>query len=193
MTIYAYLRGSNESIHIANQQLEIGTAFPETDIVYFSEIASGSIPAQERPVLSKLLSLLKKGDTLLVTEMARIGRDAIDVLHTVTGLMQRGVKIRVIRDQNELKSEFHALLMTLLAAFAAEKEKADLVARTKAGQKTAVLNGKILGKPKGYSKLASTTQRRIIEAMQGEGATKTEIALRLKVSRGTLDRYLKGG
>jgi putative DNA-invertase from lambdoid prophage Rac len=190
--IHAYLRGSTDAIHLENQQNEIETAFPHATIQFHLETASGKLPASQRPVLRGLLSSLKEGDTLIVTEISRLGRDAVDVIHTVTGLRLDGITLHIIRSK-ESKDVFIAMITTLLDAFSAQKERENNSERTKAGLQRARSQGKTLGKPKGTSKLKGNPQaERTVETMLKKRFSKAAIARELNCSVGTLERYLDG-
>jgi DNA invertase Pin-like site-specific DNA recombinase len=43
------------------------------------------------------LRRIRKGETLVVSKLDRLGRDAIDVLQTVKNLVGRGVKVIVLQ------------------------------------------------------------------------------------------------
>lgn len=190
--IYAYIRVSNDTLNLENQQNEIQTAFPNADIQYHPETASGKHPASQRPVLRGLLSTLQSGDTLMVTEISRLGRDAVDVIHTVTGLRLRAIELHVIRSK-ESKDVFVSMITTLLDAFSAQKERENNSERTKAGLQRARSQGKTLGKPKGTSKLKGNPQaERTIETMLKKRFSKAAMARELGVSIGTVERYLDG-
>jgi len=190
--IHAYIRVSNDTLNLENQQNEIQTAFPNATIQFHLETASGKLPAAQRPVLRGLLSTLVAGDTLIITEISRLGRDAVDVIHTVTGLRLDGIQLHVIRSQ-ESKDVFVSMITTLLDAFSAQKERENNSERTKAGLRLAVLNGKTLGKPLGSSKLKGNPQaERTIETMLKKRFSKAAIARELGCSIGTLERYLEG-
>lgn len=47
-----------------------------------------------------MLSQIRKGDTLVVSKLGRLGRDSIDVLQTVRHMGKCGVKVVVLRHGN---------------------------------------------------------------------------------------------
>jgi putative DNA-invertase from lambdoid prophage Rac len=50
---------------------------------FIEEHSSGSVAAEERPGLIKLLDRMEPGDVLVVTKLDRLGRNAMDVRATV--------------------------------------------------------------------------------------------------------------
>lgn len=94
-----------------------------------------------------MLGQVRKGETLVVSKLDRLGRDAIDVLQTVRQLGERGIKVIVLQlGTTDLTSAAGKLLLTMLAAVA-EMERDLLVERTQAGLARARSEGKKLGRP----------------------------------------------
>lgn len=50
----------------------------------------------KRPEFLKLLDRLEEGDSLVVTKLDRLGRNALDVRQTVDLLAERGVKVHCL-------------------------------------------------------------------------------------------------
>lgn len=53
---------------------------------------NGSAPVSERPGFCRLLDRMDSNDVLVVTRLARLGRNATDVRHTVEGLTESGIR-----------------------------------------------------------------------------------------------------
>jgi DNA invertase Pin-like site-specific DNA recombinase len=102
-----------------------------------------------RPAFQDLLGKIREGETLVVSKMDRLGRDAIDVLKTVHLLQEKGVHVIVHQLGNtDLTSPAGKLLLHMLSAIA-EMERDLLVERTQAGlarAKAAKAEGKKLGR-----------------------------------------------
>lgn len=94
-----------------------------------------------------MLAQIRKGETLVVSKLDRLGRDAIDVLQTVRQFGERGIKVVVLQLGNtDLTAPAGKLLLSMLAAVA-EMERDLLVERTQAGLVRAKAEGKTLGRP----------------------------------------------
>jgi DNA invertase Pin-like site-specific DNA recombinase len=149
---------------------------------------SGKTPSAQRPAFQKLKNQIRKGETLVVSKLDRLGRDAIDVLQTVKELGERGIKIMVLQLGNtDLTSSAGKLLLMMLAAVA-EMERDILVERTQAGLHRAKMEGKKLGRP---SKTTSEQRSKIVEKI-GQGLSISSIAREYGISRASV-LSIKGG
>ena len=89
-----------------------------------------------RPELDKLMSVLKEGDTLVVTKLDRIARSAKNGLEIIDELLARGVKINVLNMGKFDSSPAGKLMRTIFFAFA-EFERDMIVERTTEGKEIA--------------------------------------------------------
>ncbi len=181
MTIFGYGRVSTGQQTAQNQRIELEKAgYQIGDEFWFAdEGISGKVAASQRPAFSRMINQIRKGETLVVSKLDRLGRDAIDVLQTVRQLGEKGVKVVVLQLGNtDLTSAAGKLLLSMLAAVA-EMERDLLVERTQAGLARAKSEGKKLGRP------AKTTpeQRKEILLRMGAGETVSSIARAYGVSR----------
>jgi len=149
MAIFGYGRVSTGQQTTENQRLELERAgfVIEPEFWFADEGVSGKVSASQRPAFIKLLGQIRKHETIVVSKLDRLGRDAIDVLQTVRMLGDRGVKVVVLQLGNtDLTSAAGKLLLSMLAAVA-EMERDLLVERTQAGLARAKAEGKTLGRP----------------------------------------------
>jgi DNA invertase Pin-like site-specific DNA recombinase len=79
MAVFAYTRVSTAEQNPENQKLEIQQSGRNIDYWFTDHGVSGSIQTSRRPELQKLLHQIRDGETLVVTKLDRLGRDAIDV------------------------------------------------------------------------------------------------------------------
>lgn len=129
-----------------------------------------------------MLGQLRKGESLVVSKLDRLGRDAIDVLQTVRQLGERGIKVIVLQlGVTDLTSPAGKLLLSMLAAVA-EMERDLLVERTQAGLQRAKAEGKSLGRP---SK-TTPAQRVEIRHRLGVGESVSALARDYDVSRANI-------
>jgi putative DNA-invertase from lambdoid prophage Rac len=93
MSRICYLRVSTGDQSVEAQRNALGGSF---DREFIDERVSGSILAADRPGFSSLLSYVREGDTVCITAIDRLGRDALDVQSTVRGLITKGVTVDVL-------------------------------------------------------------------------------------------------
>jgi DNA invertase Pin-like site-specific DNA recombinase len=94
-----------------------------------------------------LVAYVRRGDTLVVSAVDRLGRDTLDVLHTVEALQAKGVSIISKREGFDLSTPIGKAMLTMLAAVA-ELERSNIKARQMAGIERAKAEGKALGREK---------------------------------------------
>lgn len=149
MAVFGYGRVSTGQQTTENQRLELEKVghVIEPDYWFADEGVSGKVPASQRPAFKRLIGHMRKGETLVVSKLDRLGRDAIDVLQTVRLLAEREIKVVVVQlGGADLASPAGKLLLSMLAAVA-EMERDLLVERTQAGLERAKAEGKVLGRP----------------------------------------------
>ena len=177
--IFGYCRVSTNGQTTGNQRLELEQAGYQVTYWFQDEGISGKCPAAMRPAFQELLGKIRKGETLVVSKMDRLGRDAIDVLQTIRLLQERGVHVIVHQlGHTDLTSPAGKLLLTMLSALA-EMERDLLVERTQAGLQRAKAEGKQLGrKPK-----TNEAQRQEIRRRLQSGQSVSALAREYNISR----------
>lgn len=181
MATFAYGRVSTSLQDTDNQRLELTNAGWVIDY-WFADTISGKSASSQRPAFRELLTKIRDGETLLVSKLDRLGRDAIDVLQTVRDLGARNIKVVVHQlGSADLTSPAGKLLLSMLAAVA-EMERDLLIERTQAGLTRAKAEGKKLGRP---SKIAPEQRSDILMSLS-QGASISALARRYAVSRATI-------
>ena len=184
MAIFGYGRVSTGQQTTENQRLELEQAgyLIQPEFWFADESISGKVSASQRPAFIKLKEQIRSGETLVVSKLDRLGRDAIDVLQTVKELGTKGVKVIVHQLGNtDLTSPAGKLLLMMLSAVA-EMERDLLVERTQAGLARAKAEGKILGRP---SKTNDIQRSEIISKLQS-GESVSAVAREYGVSRASI-------
>ncbi|WP_369300715.1 recombinase family protein [Pseudomonas sp. N2-5-1-1] len=180
-TTFAYGRVSTGLQETLNQRLELENAGWVIDF-WFSDTVSGKTHAAQRPAFRELLSKIRDGETLVVSKLDRLGRDAIDILQTVRMLGERSIRVVVQQlGSTDLTSPAGKLLLSMLAAVA-EMERDLLIERTQAGLVRAKAQGKQLGRP---PKLTHRQRSEITTALD-EGMSISALSKLYAVSRATI-------
>ncbi|MGR9190485.1 recombinase family protein [Rhizobium leguminosarum] len=150
----------------------------------FHDHVSGA--ERNRPGLSAALRILKRGDTLVVWKMDRIGRSVMHFVNLMSRLRKRGVQFVSITESFDTSSPIGRLMMHMLGAFA-EFEKEVIQERTRAGLAAARQKGQLLGR----RPLLNAEQRaEIIERVASGVELPTDLAKRFHVHPRTIRRCL---
>lgn len=179
MAIFGYSRVSTGQQTTENQKMEIEQSGFKIDYWFSDDGVSGKVPAGKRPQFAKLLDKIRDGETLVVSKLDRLGRDALDVLQTTRLLAERQIRVVVLQlGGTDIISPAGKMLMSMLAAVA-EMERDLMVERTHAGLARARKEGKQIGRP---SKTTPEQRIEIIEAL-GRGESVSSQARRYNISR----------
>ena len=146
MAVFGYGRVSTAEQTADNQRLEIERAGYVVEY-WYADTVSGKAHAAQRKQFGTLVDKLRARDTVVVSKLDRLGRDAPDVLATIKALATLGVEVVVLQlGKLDLTSPAGKLMLAMLAAVA-EMERDLIVERTQAGLARAKAEGKILGRP----------------------------------------------
>jgi putative DNA-invertase from lambdoid prophage Rac len=185
MTIFAYGRVSTKEQTADNQRLEIEQAGHAIDY-WFADTVSGKLSASRRPQFAALMAKIRDGETLVVTKLDRLGRDAHDVGATVKLLASRKISVVVLQlGKLDLASAAGKMMLTMLAAVA-EMERDLLVERTQSGLARAKSEGKTLGRP---SKTTPEDRADILYRID-RGESISSVAKLYKISRGNIHGFV---
>jgi DNA invertase Pin-like site-specific DNA recombinase len=180
MSIYTYARVSTKDQNLTQQLNELAKYKPDYEV---SETFTGI--TTDRPKFQKLLSDLKKGDTLVVREVSRLGRKTAEVMGLVDVLKDKEVKLIVDNlDGLDLTSSAGRLVFTMLAGLA-EMEREQMLERQAIGIARAKVEGKYTGR-KAIDPIILAQAKELI----AKGMTKTKVAKHLKIGESTLYKYL---
>jgi DNA invertase Pin-like site-specific DNA recombinase len=189
MAVFGYGRVSTKEQTTENQRREIEAAGYSVEYWHADEGVSGKMSAVQRPQFAKMLGQIRDGETLVVTKLDRLGRDAQDVGATIKMLAARRIEVIVLQlGKLDLTSAAGKLMLTMLAAVA-EMERDLLVERTQSGLARAKAEGKTLGRP------SSTTEEQraamIRRHQGGEGESISALARAYRISRASVMRIVK--
>lgn len=187
MAVFGYGRVSTKEQQSENQRLELERAGYKVSYWFADEGVSGKVPALQRAQFRVLLDKIRDGETLVVSKLDRLGRDAQDIGATIKMLAARGIEVIVLQlGKLDLTSSAGKLMLTMLAAIA-EMERDLLVERTQSGLARAKAEGKTLGRPA----LTTDEQRAKIVARFKAGESISALSRDYDVSRASVMRIVK--
>jgi DNA invertase Pin-like site-specific DNA recombinase len=151
----------------------------------FTDTASGA--KTERIGLEEALNYVRKGDTLVVWRLDRLGRSLPHLITTMTDLEEQGIGFKSLTENIDTTTSGGKLIFHIFGALA-EFERNLIRERTTAGLTAARARGRIGGRPKALT----PEQRRIAQSLYDDPENAiADICRTLKISRGTLYRHIK--
>lgn len=131
--IYGYARVSTKGQDrygnsLTDQETKLRQA-GATDIYHDSYTGT----KMDRPEFTKLLTLLKQGDTLIVTKLDRFARSAAKGAEVMQELVSRGVRVNILNMGIADNTAMGKLMLTIMFGFA-EFERDMIVERTQTGK-----------------------------------------------------------
>jgi len=140
----------------------------------------------ERPGLGEALDFLRKGDSLVVWRLDRLGRSLKHLLETVSQLEERGIGFRSLQESIDTTTSGGRLIFHIFGALA-EFERNLIRERTMAGLKAARARGRVGGRPR---KLDEKKTELAYHLYDEKNHTVIEICQMLAISKPTLYAYL---
>jgi DNA invertase Pin-like site-specific DNA recombinase len=116
--------------------------------IFIDEGVSGS--KTDRPQLNKALEHCRKGDTIVVWKLDRLGRSLPHLLEIVGGLADRGVQFKSIQETIDTSTPGGKLVFHVFCSLA-EFERDLIRERTNAGLAAARARGRVGGRPSSLS------------------------------------------
>lgn len=196
MKTIAYVRVSKDSQDVRNQRLAI-LEFAQQEKLEISEFMELSMSSRRSPKarqMDLLMAQLVSGDTLVVSELSRVGRSVGEILTTVDALVKQQVRLMAIKEGIRLdgKQDLQSKVMVTLFGLFADIERELISMRTKEGLAAARASGKRLGRPKGklgQSKLNGKEGE--IQRLLTLKVSKASIAKITGVDRSTLYHFMR--
>jgi DNA invertase Pin-like site-specific DNA recombinase len=150
----------------------------------FTDTASGA--KSERKGLDEALSYVRKGDTLVVWRLDRLGRSLPHLITTMTDLEEQGIGFKSLTENIDTTTSGGKLIFHIFGALA-EFERNLIRERTQAGLTAARARGKKGGRPKALTQRQLGIARELYEKRHPIA----EICRTLKISKATLYRSIK--
>jgi DNA invertase Pin-like site-specific DNA recombinase len=140
----------------------------------------------ERPGLKSALEYARKGDTLVVWRLDRLGRSLKDLIEMVNQLEARGVGLKSLHESLDTSSSSGKLIFHIFGALA-EFERNLIRERTQAGRQAARARGRKGGRPKA---LDADKQALAVKLYDEKEHTIEQICQMMGISKPTLYKYI---
>jgi len=196
MRTVAYLRVSKDSQDVKNQRLAIleFARKEKMEVDDFMELTVSSRKSTKERKVDQLLEELDTGDTLIVSEVSRMGRSVGEIITTVDTLVKKKIRFMAVKEGIRLNGsqDMQTKVMVTMFSLFAEIERDLISMRTKEGLAAAKASGKKLGRPKGTlgkSKLDGREDE--IKRFLALDVSKASIAKITGVDRSTLYNFIR--
>ncbi|MFS1014292.1 recombinase family protein [Enterococcus casseliflavus] len=184
MAIYGYSRVSTSNQDYKTQIFKLEDAGAKK---IFSEKYTGT-KKEGRKELEELLSIVEKGDLVLVTKIDRLARSIVDLNSIISTLNESGVTVTFLDNaltfEPNKKDSMQTLMMNMLGSFA-QFERDLIVTRTQEGKQWQRANKKDYkeGRPK---RILNDRYKHAIELMKTHSMK--EVVRKTNISLSTLKR-----
>ena len=189
--IIAYLRISTGKQFLSNQREEIRRYADGRHWVidqWVTEVASGNRKGSDRK-LGILLKQMKRGDTLIVTEVSRLSRTLTDIM----GLcLEKGINLYTTKEGYSFDNSINSKVLCFAFGLVAEIERNLISLRTREALALRKAEGITLGRKKGsYTKrnILSDNVSNIIKMLKQDKSV-ADICRHFRVSRDTFTKFM---
>jgi DNA invertase Pin-like site-specific DNA recombinase len=194
--IYGYIRVSSDKQTVENQRFEINNFCLKEGIQisgWIEETISGTKSFNKRE-LGRLLKKVKKDDLIICAELSRLGRNLFMIMEILNICMNKECRVWTIKDNYRLGDDIQSKVLAFAFGLSAEIERNLISQRTKEALARRKAEGKHIGRNRGSKnkKTKLSGKESLIDQMLNNGATKTEIAKKLRVHRITVIRFING-
>jgi len=193
MKTVAYLKTTLDRQEVQEQKLAI-LKFAHTEGITVSRLIEMPASAAIGKRIDQLFTQVEAGDTLIVSELSRIGRSVGQIVRTVAALIKGKVCFIAVREGIWLDEERNTQTQGMVRIFGllAEADRELVSIHTREGLAAARGKGKKLGRPKGSlgrSKLDGQTEE--IKRLLASGISRGSIAKITGVEPGTLNHFIE--
>ena len=152
--VYGYLRLYKDKTEFIKQKnaIEKYVEIYNLKLTDFIEVETYSKKTADQKRIDYLLSRVEAGDTLILADLSRLGRNLLEILNLIERLGKEKITL-IFANQPELNTTLDnsnlEMIKTIFGYFS-EAERAFISARTKEGLAAVKAKGIKLGRPKGH-------------------------------------------
>lgn len=194
---YGYIRVSCDKQTVENQRFEILRFCERHGMVvddWIEETVSGTRDYNRRQ-LGALLERVGQDDTIICSEISRLGRSLFMVMEILYRCTLKKCRVLSIKGDYHLSDDLQSMMLAFAFSLAAQLERTLIAQRTREALARKKAEGIVLGRPKGSVNASGCSKllgkESLIRSMLQKGVSQRRIAKACSVSRSTLARYLK--
>ena len=189
----AYLRVSTHDQDMAKNKADILMLANHKNlgqVRFVEERVSGRV-AWRRRKIAQVLDDLQAGDTLVISELSRLGRSMLECMEILSIAAHKGIHLYAVKGEWQLDGSMQSKILAMVFAMAAEIERELISQRTREALRAKKAAGFKLGRPRGPGKSKLDPFQPEIEALLANGSTQKFIARRYGTTEGNLHNWLK--
>lgn len=163
--VIAYLRISTGRQHLENQEGEIKRYAQVNNLVidsWVTEIISGKTKREKR-LLGRAVRKLKKGDTIIVTELSRLSRTLLEIMEIMKICLDNDVIVHSTKDGFVFGDNLNSKVLSFAFGLAAEIEHKLISQRTREAMAHGKAQGRHMGRKVGIQPKQAYLYTRIEE------------------------------
>jgi len=193
--VYGYLRVSSDTQDVNSQKQGVEKYAADHAITIDEYITDEGVSGGKDPDkrnLGPLLKKIKKGDTIIASEISRLGRDLYMVMDILHFCMERGAIIHTVKDNFTLGNDIQSKVLAFAFGLSAEIERQMIRQRTKEGLRQRMKIGVLVGRPSTdeYVPICSEEDKQKILEQAKWGVPFRRLATNFGVDRSTMLRWL---
>jgi DNA invertase Pin-like site-specific DNA recombinase len=182
--IHVYLRVSSKAQDTELQKPALEREVEGREAVWYRDKFTGR--TMQRPGWQKLYNSLKKGDTVLIWRLDRLGRTCHELARLFQEFQERGINLVSVKDKIDLSTATGRLLAHMLASIA-QFDNEVRTERVRIGQQNAKAAGKSWGgKNKGHRSSRIAEIEKDVRTLHKSGQSISQIARTVDCSRPTV-------
>ena len=188
-----YLRVSTDQQDLEKNKsdiLNLANSKSLRHVQWVEEKVSGTKNWKERK-LGEVFSTLNSGDTIIVSELSRLGRSTLQILEIMKEAKERDIAVHAVKGGWTLNGTMESKIVMTIFGMMSEIERDLISERTKEGLRAARAKGIKLGRPKGKGRSKLDAHKPEIIALLRNGSTKSFIASRYGTSLANLFNWIK--
>ena len=159
-------------------------------MIFIEEKVSGKVPWRNRKI-AEVLQSLQSNDTIIVSELSRLGRSMLECMEILSIATQQEVRIYAVKGNWQLGQSIQSKIIAMAFSMAAEIERDLISQRTQEALRFRKAQGMKPGRPKGPGKSKLDQYRPEIESLLANESTQKFIAHRYKTTEANLSNWIK--
>lgn len=176
-------KNKSDILHLANHY-NLG------QVHWVEETVSGKVAWKNR-LISQVLDKLNNGDSIVVSELSRLGRSMLECMEILSVSLQKGVCVYAVKGNWRLDQSIQSKIVAMAFSMASEIERDLISQRTREALRYKREQGFRLGRPPGPGKSKLDQFRPEIEDLLANGSTQRFIARRYQTTEANLHHWIK--